>query len=409
MELLTSKTLSIETSTITFPITSTDAPLKLVYQRSSGTLPQFYVSINGIATSGEMLDASGASITVSAITHVDTAYFSEIDIINGRVLFTIAGDTAGLASMHTASAVSGVTEIKLTTIGWPYNFKAGDRFALYQLEDGTASNTYVPPLNSSSHAVYASGYRLLYDGYTGPLIQIKRSSDSATMKVYPDINGDIDYASMADFVGSANAVEVTRYDQIGSNHLSGSGHEPTIAASGVFSVKNGHPTSSFNGSAWLVNNAATGLPTGSSARTMVTVGQYSSLASDAYMLCYGQPGGTDPHICDLGHYSGTNLMLDTNGATIFSDGADLLLHQYAWQYDAGEQLLNSEILKDNVVQPLTTTSTSVPDTINQDMTIGSYLTGASKITGYLPEAIIFDTNKDLTDLFTNQKGYWGIL
>jgi hypothetical protein len=64
------------------------------------------------------------------------------------------------------------------------------------------------------------GYRLLVSTYLGPVLQVRRVSDDATMDMYPLVSGQLDRVTVQTWAG-ANVVYVSRfYDQSGAgNHF----------------------------------------------------------------------------------------------------------------------------------------------------------------------------------------------
>lgn len=78
--------------------------------------------------------------------------------------------------------------------------------------------------------------RVLAEGYTGPLFQARRSTDSVTMDIYPDEDGIADVAALTTFLGVANGLLVQVYDQTGKyQHLlsADATRQYTLATAGV--------------------------------------------------------------------------------------------------------------------------------------------------------------------------------
>ena len=60
--------------------------------------------------------------------------------------------------------------------------------------------------------------RLLLTSYTGPLVRLRRVSDSVEMDFYPLANGRVDEAGIVTFKGASSLVVVYVYDQYASNN-----------------------------------------------------------------------------------------------------------------------------------------------------------------------------------------------
>jgi hypothetical protein len=88
------------------------------------------------------------------------------------------------------------------------------------------------PLDILGGARAAYGLRRLRQGYTGPLVNIRRSSDNAQRDFYALPNGDLPVASVAGFVGAGAGLATKLYDQTGKgNHVSQAtaAQQPSIA------------------------------------------------------------------------------------------------------------------------------------------------------------------------------------
>lgn len=74
---------------------------------------------------------------------------------------------------------------------------------------------YIATVSSAAYAAY--GAQRVISGYSGPLFQLRRASDAATMDVSPQTGGDYpDYAAVASWIGASSATVSTVYDQTGN-------------------------------------------------------------------------------------------------------------------------------------------------------------------------------------------------
>jgi hypothetical protein len=129
-----------------------------------------------------------------------------------------------------------------------------------------------------------STVRLLLSTYTGPLYQVRRSSDNTTKNIYPITGGTIaDGASQAAFCGSSNCVITCLFDQSGKGNDLWYQNSPQVPGSAACSPANakaeslyvsGHRVYSLwipsNCSYWR-NGATSGMPTGSQPEAMYMV------------------------------------------------------------------------------------------------------------------------------------------
>ena len=85
----------------------------------------------------------------------------------------------------------------------------------------------------------AYSLRLLKKSYTGPLINVRRSSDNASRDIYYDALGNLDTADLLAFVGAGSGYVTTWYDQSESRNNATQGtaaNQPQLVASGVPSL-----------------------------------------------------------------------------------------------------------------------------------------------------------------------------
>lgn len=89
----------------------------------------------------------------------------------------------------------------------------------------------------------AYALRRVCQGYTGPCMDVRRSSDGVVVPIGFDITGELDIGALIAHVGANDGTVAKWYDQMGStNHMTqGVGAQPRIVASGVLDKCNGRP------------------------------------------------------------------------------------------------------------------------------------------------------------------------
>ncbi len=108
------------------------------------------------------------------------------------------------------------------------------------------SGSSAPPLDDLDGATVAAAYglQLLRTAYSGPLIKIRRSSDSTTQDISATATGALDIDAITTFVGANSAFIDTWYDQSGnSRNLTASvtGRQPRIVNAGVLDTIGSFP------------------------------------------------------------------------------------------------------------------------------------------------------------------------
>lgn len=100
--------------------------------------------------------------------------------------------------------------------------------------------------------------RRVKSDYTGPAMQVRRSSDSTTQDIGFTSGGALDTSALTTFVGSGDGMVVTWYDQSGNGRHVTQGTaaaQPKIVAAGTVVVQaNGTPAVQFDGSDDVLSN-----------------------------------------------------------------------------------------------------------------------------------------------------------
>jgi hypothetical protein len=111
-------------------------------------------------------------------------------------------------------------------------------------------------LNYYPEPFIAYSLRLLDINYTGPAIQVRRSSDNTTLDIGFNSRGLLDTESLLDFVGTGNGYIRIWYDQSGNQNNIGrtsNANQPIIVENGSVLLEAGKPTIRFDGGQSLYN------------------------------------------------------------------------------------------------------------------------------------------------------------
>ena len=180
------------------------------------------------ATYDVQLSGSNPLPNVSGLTLVDP-----LSTVSTAILGVDAGITGVFA--HNSQVVIGHTTSNPPLFGvgsaalwafdgsaslpfaWEFNAPASKQVA--GLSNGTPTHGAGPLdfLNAGSgvSGAYSCARRLSY-AYNGPLCNIRRSSDSASVDFYPDPSGSIDRSALSSFCAGASCFIATEYDQSGN-------------------------------------------------------------------------------------------------------------------------------------------------------------------------------------------------
>ena len=175
---------------------------------------------------------------------------------------------------------------------------------------------YVPAFDGRTDLVAAYSLRLLRRAFTGPLVQIRRSSDNATQDFHAP-GGRLDLGGILAFIGGGSGYVSKWYDQSGNGNDLTQGTAGSQPSFGV--LGNGLPGMTMNGS------------TGNLANTSFALAQpctYHAVLRDiAKVNSQDNLFGTDAHVCFLnssnvlGIYAGSILATDGTSFPIATRGA----------------------------------------------------------------------------------------
>jgi hypothetical protein len=153
--------------------------------------------------------------------------------------------------------VGSISEIVLTT-NVPTSTQQAELLATQQVY--WSIPTITQTVLGITTPIVVLSIRLVVQTYTGPLIQVRRSNDSATTNIYPSSTGDLNTVTLLAFTGSNSAYISIWYDQSGGQFnavQATSSSQPQIVASGVVITKNGQPAPTFTSSSTMGINGFT--------------------------------------------------------------------------------------------------------------------------------------------------------
>ena len=260
-------------------------------------------------------------------------------------------------------------------------------------------------------SVAAYSLRQLRTLYSGPLINVRRSSDNTTQDIGA-VSGVLDTASLLAFCGSGDGFIAAWYDQTGNTRTgtqATASSQPKIVSAGTVLLQNGKPTLAFyNGAisflSATINAFSTGyamnavvVNTGTQAYACIADKSTSSGIAAPWML-FAESGIWNAWF--IGNGSGQYHASTTPASNIFS----VITHQVLGSTVAGQLFANGT---QNVS---TTFSTTYGDTTNP-VTIGMRGDAATYLQGNLSELIFFaaplsDVDRHLLE--RNQGTFFGI-
>ncbi len=278
--------------------------------------------------------------------------------------------------------------------------------------------------------VVAFGLRRLTKKYTGPLIQVRRSSDSTLQNINSNGRG-LDSATLLSFCAATNCYIATWYDQSGlSNHATQAtaANQPLIVSAGVINLQNSRPAIAFSGSPQSLQSAYVQtsvvqmtinavFQTSNAANGSIIWNSRGSGAGHSVSLSVGSKpsqsfwGSTYPAV-----YSDSNGIIQGVGSTTSYTGANSAIFTGSWAAASGVTTAPTQFTLYANGNLQTTTSNSVGSETSPLSGLGGSVIGYSQAWGdycygNLSELIVFASTLGTSDrqaLEHNQEGFFGI-
>jgi len=227
-------------SPLTFTLPDTSAIKVQTYTASFTTSP--ITSANANAVSFAIAKApTGASFTYT-ITSSGGA-----GTVSGSG--TIAGASHTVSSVDVSALPSGTLTLSVTV-----TTAAGGTGAV---RSATSTPSFAGALDSLSPAA-AFSVRRVASSYTGPLLRVRRSSDSMEQDIGATIAGNLNTSALASFCGSGSCYVRTWYDQSGNGRhavQATASAQPGLVNAGVIETHNGLPALYFNATNYNLDSA----------------------------------------------------------------------------------------------------------------------------------------------------------
>jgi hypothetical protein len=360
---------------------------------STGTLSP---SFNAATTSYTVTEALGVSsvtvtptiaagnakgVTVNGVAVTSGSASQSIPLTNVTTVISIVVTAQDNSTKTYTVIVTSPANINLV----PVTTNAAVAYSLRKLATSYLHAAITPP------AAVAG-----FTNATSPLVRVQRSSDNGQLDIGYTANGDIDTATLKSFASAGDAFVTIWYDQSGNNRDASqntAASQPRIVHAGVVERKNGRPTVYFYGSA--SNNvylsttsfigfdtaftafAAAGVKTDNSsnemlAKTSANLPTPWDIYSNTYLLGDGS------------HFSETTLSTPFTTATPFA----------IWNF-SGKQNNNCNIY----LNGSTAGNLNAPNygDANVPVILGSRQDGATRLDGWISEALIFPAIVSETD------------
>jgi Alpha-L-arabinofuranosidase B, catalytic/Concanavalin A-like lectin/glucanases superfamily len=367
----------------------------------------------------------GASATVTNVVNVGRNSYLLDSMSNANVAYGLRK----LRSGYTGSAIRVRRGMDNTEqdIGFLPNGDL-DIYSLYDFLLVTANDTTRArtPLNAiSPSSIVAFGLRCLEKSYTGNLIRVRRSSDSTTLDIGCDANGDLDVNALMAFVGTGTGYVTIWYDQSGNGTnatQATAGFQPTIVTNGVLNMVNNRPAILYDG-------------TDDNLEFNRTIGNHFSILACFSTVDAYTDTGKDEDVAGTPYYAGLvdadewgvntqdfGISIDANGRPHFgTDGND----------NTGFHLPTPGALNDGRMHWLAMTRNNSTGMVNGYTDTGSYskmaptglLTASSTITigrarttyfyfnGYINEVLLYASTLSQANRLTlarNEEAYYNI-
>lgn len=293
-------------------------------------------------------------------------------------------------------------------------------------------------LDTYTGASAAYSLRRLTIDYTGPAIQVTRTSDSATQDInfktgYAGRFGDLDTDALEAFAGSNTCVINKWYDQSGNaDHMTQTtqANMPTIVSSGTLLKQGGKPAARFDGT----NDAMTATNNNpfsfTGGMSIISAMYKDSGAYNTYetILSAGATGVASSNNRDMKFFGfpnagsvspkpaiGTDIWSPSGVQVDASVSTDtrMLIGWYISNWSTHRSSGLSNIRLNGSDQTTKTYGTNNPDAHNTNamkMGVGDEILTPSFLAGDIQEILVWNTDKnsDRVGIETDVNTYWGI-
>jgi len=288
-------------------------------------------------------------------------------------------------------------------------------------------------LDTYSGAVAGYSLRLLSKNYTGDAIEVTRTSDSATLDIGFDVDGNLDESALTTFIGANTGVISKWYDQSGNSEdmVQATGAaRPTIVSSGTLITQGGLPAIRFDGSSDFLKSTQTTNPFTLTTPISVVHATYkNSTTYKAYETVIGSgatgsSGTNNTHMVGFnfgnsGFVSGPTVGTDiwrpagVEIGTTVSTNSRHLVGYYISNWSTHRSTGTSNIRLNGSDETVSAYGSFNPDTLNtQPLQMGVFDTilAASYFAGDIQEILIWttDLNADRVAIETNVNDYYSI-
>ena len=219
-------------SSISFTVPDTSALKVQTYTASFTTSP--ITNANANAVSFAIAKApTGASFTYSITTSGGAGSVSGSGTISG--------------SSHTVSGLDvSALPLGALTLSVTVSTTAG---GTGEARTSTVTPTLAGLLDSVPSSAAAFSVRRLRNAYTGPLLRVRRSTDSAGQDIGATVAGNLNTTALTSFCGSASCFISTWYDQAGNGRnavQATASAQPALVTSGAIEQLGSRPAARFN-------------------------------------------------------------------------------------------------------------------------------------------------------------------
>lgn len=251
-------------------------------------------------------------------------------------------------------------------------------------------------LDADATAAYS--LRQLFNTFPGNAVNIRRSSDNATLDIGFTGAGDFNVAAFSQFVGAGTGFITKWYDQSGNNadvSQSNTSLQPRIA----LNITNGKPVVS------ITNTSGLGLTSAAQSSNQATI-SFSSVTSRT-----GATSSFGTYVSYDGAFPGMTYENSANGGIATGNITSSLISATASDnaFHAAQGIINGASSSITVDNGTPVTGTVTGNTGGTQIDIGAR--SSQQFVGYIGEILIFNGTAldahDIALLFSDQKSYYG--
>ncbi len=385
-------------------VNGNDATLTFVPPNTSGVLVQSYQ----VAFTTSPIDSTNETAAAFNITGAPMGATYNYTITSSGGAGSVTG--SGTISADPQS-VSGVNVSGLPFGTLTVSVTITNATGTGNAKTGTVAGSWTAPLDALPSSASAFSVRRLLTSYTGPLVQVRRSSDNVTQDIGVTFAGNLNTTALTTFCGANSCFVSKWYDQSGNARdvvQATLGNQPRIVNAGTIDTFNSRPAIFYDGAGDFLKQSA-GVLGGMSSSSVLAVSKMN--VANARQMFDIRDVGNQTSLIDDGNGDGFAGRRRNTSNTLVSTAImtkDTTAHIMTVTYDSSTSTLSHS--KDGGAANTATSTGGTTTSFCITLANNGFSNTSPSFNGHIPEFLFFQSllsGGNLSTIRGNQKAYFG--